>query len=67
MMDYNYEQIVEPMYGVKRNALLDVELLSDNILPHKYAINERVDMTKYSTYSIDPDGCEDADLSLIHI
>ena len=37
-MDYNYEQIVEPMYGVKRNVLLDMELLSDNILPHKYAI-----------------------------
>ena len=61
MMDYNYEKIVEPMYGIKRNVLLDMELLRDNILPHKYSINERVDMTKYSTYSIDPDGCEDAD------
>ena len=60
-MDYNYEKLIEPLYGVKRNNLLDAELLSDNILPHKYTINERVDMTKYSTYSIDPYGCEDAD------
>ena len=60
-MDYIYEKLIEPLYGVKRNNLLDVELLNDNILPHKYTINERVDMTKYNTYSIDPYGCEDAD------
>ena len=30
-------------------------------MPHMYNIHNRIDMTMYNTYSIDPDGCEDAD------
>ena len=39
----------------------DRDLLQTTALPHKYNVSERVDMTMYKTYSIDPDGCEDAD------
>jgi len=61
----NYEEkfniLIEPYYGNKRDFMKDNELLQSNILPHKYNVPERVDMTMYNTYSIDPDGCEDAD------
>ena len=57
----NYDKMIEPMYGVKRNIEADEVLLQDNMLPSKYNIHDRVDMTNQSTYSIDPDGCEDAD------
>ena len=61
----NYEEkfniLIEPHYGNKRDFMKDNELLQSNILPHKYNVPERVDMTMYNTYSIDPDGCEDAD------
>ena len=72
--DVTYKQLIEPLYGNKRNENDDSELLQSNILPHAYSINEhcvklshaysineRVDMTMHETYSIDPDGCEDAD------
>ena len=59
--DITYKQLIEPLYGNKRNENNDNELLQSNILPHAYNINERVDMTMHETYSIDPDGCEDAD------
>ena len=49
------------MYGSKRNSSVDRVLLENNLLPHKYSIVDRVDMTKYDVYSIDPEGCEDAD------
>jgi len=61
----NYEEkfniLIQPHYGNKRDFMKDNELLQSNILPHKYNVPERVDMTMYNTYSIDPDGCEDAD------
>jgi hypothetical protein len=59
--DVTYKKLIEPLYGNKRNENDDSELLQSNILPHPYSINERVDMTMHETYSIDPDGCEDAD------
>jgi len=59
--NYNYNRFIKPLYGEKRNQTTDICLLSDNILPHTYNVTERVDMTEYETYSIDPDGCEDAD------
>ena len=36
---------------------------------HEYSIsmNDREDMTMYEVYSIDPDGCEDADDALVYI
>ena len=57
----NYDKIIEPLYGLKRDLNEDNILLRTNALPHTYNVNERIDMTMYSTYSIDPDGCEDAD------
>jgi len=57
----NYNKIIEPLYGVMRNIEDDQLLLRDNIIPSTYNICDRVDMTKHSIYSIDPDGCEDAD------
>ena len=57
-----YETLIEPLYGIKRDLATDEALLSSNTLPHMYCINdERVDMTIHETYSIDPDGCQDAD------
>jgi len=58
-----YARFIEPLYGSKRDIYTDNTLLYDNNakLPHKYSIKERVDMTGYPTYSIDPEGCEDAD------
>ena len=59
-MDY-YQQTIEPLYGKKRDNVLDTTLLKNNDIPHKYNITDRVDMTNRATYSVDPDGCEDAD------
>jgi exoribonuclease R len=63
LFEYNYTHIVEPKYGIKRDIVRD-EVLTQNITTkHSYSIanNERVDMTSYDTYSIDPVGCKDAD------
>lgn len=57
----NYKLFIEPLYGSKRNVRIDEVLLNENILPHNYTIDQRVDMTKYDVYSIDPEGCQDAD------
>ena len=59
----NYSKYIEKLYGEKRENSTDSTLLKLNNLsmPHKYTINSRVDMTNIETYSIDPDGCEDAD------
>ena len=63
MQDYyiSYNHLIEPLYGDKRNYHIDSILLENNLLPHKYCIIERLDMTSYDVYSIDPEGCEDAD------
>ena len=63
LYEYNYSNIVEPKYGIKRNIVND-EILTNNISNiHLYSINnnERINMTSYDTYSIDPIGCKDAD------
>jgi exoribonuclease R len=63
MSYYNdkYRKIIEPLYGEKRDLKEDNLFLESNITPHMYNIHDRTDMTMYNTYSIDPDGCEDAD------
>ena len=63
MNNYNkkYDKFIYPLYGAKRDLDEDNILLQSNSIPHVYSVNERIDMTMYSTYSIDPDGCEDAD------
>jgi exoribonuclease R len=59
--ELKYTKNVECLYGVKRNADDDVLLMNDNVLPHQYNIDNRVDFTDIETFSIDPEGCEDAD------
>ena len=55
--DVNYSKYIQKLYRKQ-----DTELSNDNNqVPHKYSVLEREDFTKYETYSIDPDGCEDAD------
>jgi exoribonuclease R len=63
MTHYNdkYLKIIEPLYGENRDLKEDNLLLESNPIPHIYNIHDRTDMTMYNTYSIDPDGCEDAD------
>ena len=59
----NYSKYIEKLYGIKRNIHNDLNLINSNNLnlPHNYVINNRTDLTAIETYSIDPDGCEDAD------
>jgi len=61
--EIKYTQFLEPLYGKKRNTINDTNLLSTNSIPHCYTINDnlRNDLTHLDVYSIDPDGCEDAD------
>ena len=58
---YKYNRFILPLYGMNRNPGYDEELLNSNHIPHEYCIHDRVDMTQHDVYSIDPDGCEDAD------
>ena len=62
-MDFHhkYNRFITPLYGEPRNITVDNELLKTNSVSHEYCIEDRVDMTNYDVYSIDPDGCEDAD------
>lgn len=59
--EFIYTKHIETLYGPKRNDIYDKDLIKHNILPHNYNINDRIDLTHLETYSIDPDGCEDAD------
>ena len=59
--DFVYTKHIETLYGPKRNYIFDTDLIKHNILPHIYNITDRKDLTDLETYSIDPDGCEDAD------
>ena len=59
----NYSKYIEKLYGTKRDIQNDLNLVNSNNLtiPHNYVINNRKDLTAIETYSIDPDGCQDAD------
>jgi len=63
MNNYNdtYNTLIAPLYGAKRDSIKDTILLQSNTTQHIYNVTERIDMTMHTTYSIDPDGCEDAD------
>ncbi len=63
MSKYNdtYDNLVAPLYGGLRDLIKDNILLQTNDVPQIYRVDKRVDMTMYKTYSIDPNGCEDAD------
>jgi exoribonuclease R len=57
----NYSNVVEPKYGNRRDNINDENLTKNILNKHSYSIHERVDMTMYDSYSIDPIGCKDAD------
>ena len=56
-----YTNTIEKLYGKIRTPQLDQNLLLNNVYPHEYSILERVDLTHLEVFSIDPEGCEDAD------
>ena len=63
VFENNYTNIIEPIYGKKRNSYEDSFFATNIVDNHTYSINmeDRLDMTEYQVYSIDPEGCEDAD------
>ena len=63
LYENNYTNIIEPIYGEKRNYNKDRDLIKDCLSENDYTIlfEERYNFTKYDIYSIDPDGCKDAD------
>lgn len=58
--EQTYSKIVEPVYGAKRDAVQDkiFELLVGH---HALSVLTRTNMTMHKSYTIDPDGCTDAD------
>ncbi len=66
-----YKRLIEPLYGPRHEDPLSNDNDNDNSdnsdnnnnneVPHAYSVEDRVDMTGYDTYSIDPEGCRDAD------
>ena len=63
VFENNYTNIIEPIYGKKRNNYEDSFFTTNIVDNHTYSISmeDRLDMTEYQVYSIDPEGCEDAD------
>lgn len=61
MFEDNYTKIIEPIYGNKRDMDEDEKLTANVHLFHKYQITERINFCNKNTYSIDPEGCLDAD------
>ena len=64
LYENNYSKYIEPVYGEKRNKQTDKQLLiQQEKLYNSYFIptNDRYNFSDYEVYSIDPDGCKDAD------
>ncbi len=63
LYENNYTQYVEPKYGRSRNLVDDNSYTENYQSKHFYSISSknRFDMTNYPVYSIDPEGCDDAD------
>ena len=61
--EFIYTKHIEILYGTRRQESNDEILNNNNTLPHIYTIDDddRIDMTRIETFSIDPMGCEDAD------
>jgi exoribonuclease R len=59
--EYLYDQYILGLY-TPTDDIYDKNIFVENSIPHKYSvIEERIDMTNIECYSVDPDGCEDAD------
>ena len=61
LFENNYSQYIEPIYGNKRNPDEDNYLTKNLHVYHIFKITKRIDFTHQKTFSIDPDGCLDAD------
>ncbi len=61
MFENNYTNIIEPIYGNKRDNTYDIQLTQNINEDHQFKIKERFDFTNIDVYSIDPEGCLDAD------
>ena len=61
MFEENYTKIIDPIYGAKRDSDEDEKITANVHLFHKYQIKERINFCNKNTYSIDPEGCLDAD------
>lgn len=62
-MDFEqvYTNTIEKLYREPRKPEFDHHLLLDNECPHDFGIYERINFTHLEAYTIDPEGCEDAD------
>ena len=58
LYEKKYTKIVEPLYGEKRDLNNDYILEEEIKMLHNYSIENRINMTQYITYSIDPIGCK---------
>ena len=69
IFDQQFFRVLLPKYGEHRNVENDKKLLSNNIIPHQYSINDHINLTNLECYTIDPEGCKDADdsFSIYHI
>ena len=63
VFEEKYTKYIEPVYGGKRVIEEDDIMMPVYLEDHDYAIDigDRVDLTKHEVYSVDPEGCEDAD------
>ena len=63
LYENNYTQYVEPKYGSLRSLVEDNSYTENYQSKHFYSISleDRTNMTNYPVYSIDPEGCDDAD------
>ena len=58
--EQNYSKFIEPIYGKRREVNYDKKLEKD-VDFHSFTIKDRINMEHIDSYTIDPDGCEDAD------
>ena len=61
LYENRYVKFILPQYGLARDKSLDLSLTTSNVSEHEFKINNRVDLTNLTVYSVDPPGCEDAD------
>ena len=63
-----YTKYIEILYESRRQESNDEILISNNILPHIYDIDndDRIYLIGIETFLIDPLGCEDAEQKLIN-
>ena len=63
LYEYNYTKCIEPIYGNKRNEIEDTLLYKESINKSNMLSNDNLerDIINDEVYTIDPEGCKDAD------